>query len=75
MEVYRKARLACREGMSERAVARHFRSSRESVREMLQFSVSPGYRRTAQVRRPKLDGFTEFIDQWLEEAWSSEEAG
>ena len=67
VELYRKVRLACREGMSERAAARHFGISRESVRKMLQFSVPPGYRRTAQVRRPKLDGFTELIDQWLEE--------
>jgi transposase len=27
--------------------------------------VPPGYRRTAPIRRPKLDGFTEIIDQWL----------
>ena len=67
MELYRKVRLACREGMSERAAARHFGVSRESVRKMLQFSVPPGYRRTTQVRRLKLDGFTELIDQWLEE--------
>ena len=67
VELYRKVRLACREGMSARAAARHFGISRESVRKMLQFSVPPGYRRTAQVRRPKLDGFTELIDQWLEE--------
>ena len=67
VERYRKVRLACREGMSERAAARHFGISRESVRKMLQFSVPPGYRRTAQVRRPKLDGFTELIGQWLEE--------
>ena len=26
---------------------------------------SPGYRRTVPVRRPKLDGFTGFIDEWL----------
>jgi hypothetical protein len=32
---------------------------------MLSFSVPPGYRRTAPIRRPKLDGFTEIIDQWL----------
>ena len=30
-------------------------------------SVPPGYRRTAPVRRPKLDGFTEIIDQWLKD--------
>ena len=34
---------------------------------MLRFSVPPGYRRTAPVRRPKLDGFSEIIDQWLKE--------
>ena len=26
----------------------------------------PGYRRTAPVKRPKLDGFTEIIDSWLD---------
>jgi hypothetical protein len=32
---------------------------------MLSFSVPPGYRRTTPIKRPKLDGFTEIIDQWL----------
>ena len=67
VELYRKVRLACREGMSERAAAKHFGVSRESVRKMLRFSVPPGYRRTAAVRRPKLEGFTALIEQWLEE--------
>ena len=67
MELYRKVRLACRDGMSERAAARHFGVSRQSVRKMLQFSVPPGYRRTAPVRRPKLDEFTALIEQWLED--------
>ena len=35
MELYRKVRLACRDGMSERGAARHFGISRESVRKML----------------------------------------
>jgi transposase len=34
---------------------------------MLSFSVPPGYRRKAPVKRPKLDGFTEIIDAWLAE--------
>jgi transposase len=51
--------------MSQREAARHFGISRDSVRKMLSFSVPPGYRRSAPVRRPKLDGFTEIIDQWL----------
>jgi transposase len=64
--MYRKVRLACSEGMSQREAARHFNISRDSVRKMLAFSVPPGYRRTAPVKRPKLDGFTEIIDGWLE---------
>jgi hypothetical protein len=51
--------------MSERAAARHFGIARESVKKMLSFSVPPGYRRRAEIKRPKLDGFTEIIDRWL----------
>jgi transposase len=65
VDLYRKVRLACRDGVSERAAARQFGISRESVKKMLSFSVPPGYRRSAPVRRPKLDGFTEIIEQWL----------
>ena len=65
MELYRKVRLARRGGMSERAAAVHFGVSRASVKKIMGFSVPPGYRRTAQIKRPKLDGFTGFIDQWL----------
>jgi len=32
---------------------------------MLSFAVPPGYRRRAEIKRPKLDGFTEVIDQCL----------
>ena len=31
----------------------------------MMFSVPPFYRRTAQIKRPKLDGFTGLIDQRL----------
>src|SRR5258708_26961007 len=51
--------------MSAREAARHFGISRESVKKMLSFSVPAGYRRTAPIKRPKLDEFTEVIDQWL----------
>ena len=64
MELYRKVRLARREGMSERAAALHFGISRASVKKMMCFSVPPGYQRTAQIKRPKLDGFTGFVDPW-----------
>ncbi len=67
MDLYRKVRLACAEGMIQREAARHFGISRDSVRKILAFSVPPGYRRSAPIRRPKLDGFTGIIDQWLSE--------
>jgi hypothetical protein len=63
VELYRKVRLACRDGMSERAAARHFGIARETVKKMLSFSVPPGYRRQAEIKRPKLDGFTEIINR------------
>ena len=66
MDLYRKVRLACAEGMSQREAARQFNISRDSVRKMLAFSVPPGYRRKAAVKRPKLDAFTGVIDAWLE---------
>ena len=53
--------------MSERAAGRYFGISRESVKKMLSFSVPPGYRRKAEIKRPKLDGFAEIIDAWLGE--------
>jgi len=66
VDLYLKVRLACGEGMSQRQAARHFSISRDSAAKMLAFSVPPGYRRTAPVKRPKLDGFTEIIDAWLD---------
>jgi transposase len=67
VDLYRKVRLACAEGMSAREAARHFGISRDSVTKILSFSVPLGYRRKAPVKRPKLDGFTEIIDAWLAE--------
>jgi len=67
VELYRKVRLARRGGMSERGAARYFGISRDSVKKIMSFSVPPGYRRTAPIKRPKLDGFTRIIEQWLRE--------
>jgi len=52
--------------MSQREASRHFGISRDTVRKMMAYSVPPGYRRQAPVRRPKLDAFIAIIDQWLE---------
>src|SRR6056297_1397651 len=53
-------------GMSQREAAQYFNISRDSVAKMMAFSVPPGYRRTAPVKRPKLDAFTGIIDGWLD---------
>ena len=62
MDMYRKVRLACAEGMSQRQAAQHVTISRDSVSKTLAFSEPPGDLRTAPVKRPKLDRFTEIID-------------
>ncbi len=68
MEIYRRVRIAhFKEGKSLRQIARDFGISRDSVSKMLAYASPPGYRRTAPIRRPKLDGFTDHIDGWLEE--------
>ena len=66
VELYLRVRQACAEGMSQREAARLFNVSRDTVRKMMSFSVPPGYRRRAEVRRPKLDPFLPIIEGWLE---------
>jgi len=60
-------RLAChQQGLSSREAARQFGISRESVSKMLKFSEPPGYRRLSAPKRPKLEGFTDIIDGYIE---------
>lgn len=67
MGLYRRVRLAChKQGLSSREAARQFGVSRETVAKMLEFSEPPGYRRTVTAKRPKLDGFTDIIDEYIE---------
>ncbi|MGR3507946.1 MAG: IS21 family transposase [Sulfitobacter sp.] len=68
VDLYLKVRQAhFQDGLSGRQIARDFGVSRDSVAKMLAYSEPPGYRRTAPIRRPKLDAFTGQIDQWLAE--------
>lgn len=68
MDLYRRVRLACHhDGLSVRAASLQFGISRETVSKMLQFSEPPGYRRKAESKRPKLDGFTDIIDGYIED--------
>jgi transposase len=68
VELYARVRRAVLvEGGSERAVAREFGISRETVRKMLRYAVPPGYQRQQPVKRPKLGPWLGMIDAILEE--------
>jgi transposase len=68
VEIYGRVRRAVRvEGRSQRAVAREFGLSRETVRKMLQYAVPPGYQRQQPIRRPKLGPWIGVIDAILED--------
>jgi hypothetical protein len=68
VEIYARVRRAVLvEGKSRRAVARDFGLARKTVSEMLEYSLPPGYRRQAAVRRPKLGPWQGVIDAILAE--------
>ena len=68
MEIYGRVRRAVRvEGRSQRAVAKDFGLSRETVRKMLQYAVPPGYQRQQPIKRPKLGPWVGVIDAILED--------
>jgi transposase len=68
VDIYGRVRRAVRvDGRSQRAVAREFGLSRETVRKMLAFAVPPGYRRQQPVRRPKLGPWIGVIDAILDD--------
>ena len=66
MELYGRVRRAVRvEGRSQRAVAREYGLSRDTVRKMLQYAVPPGYQRQQPIKRPKLGPWLGVIDAIL----------
>jgi len=68
VDLYLKVRHAhFEDGLSGRQIARDFGISRDSVSKMLAYSEPPGYRRTAPIKRPKLDPYSAQIDLWLAE--------
>lgn len=68
VEIYGRVRRAVRvEGKSQRAVAREFGLSRETVRKMLRYAVPPGYQRQQPVKKPKLGPWLGVIDAILED--------
>src|SRR6516225_6216770 len=68
VEIYARVRRAVLvEGKSRRAVARDFGLARKTVSKMLEYSLPPGYRRQAPIRRPKLGPWQGVIDAILSE--------
>ena len=66
MEIYGRVRRAVRvDGKSQRAAAREFGLSRDTVRKMLQYAVPPGYQRQQPIKRPKLGPWLGVIDAIL----------
>jgi transposase len=66
VEIYGRVRRAVRvEDRSQRAVAREFGQSRETVRKMLEYAVPPGYQRQQPIKRPKLGPWLGVIDAIL----------
>jgi transposase len=68
VDLYARVRRAVYvEGMSQRGAARYFGIDPRTVAKMMRYSVPPGYRRSRPPARPKLDPFTEIIDQILDD--------
>lgn len=68
VELYSRVRLACHvNGMSQREAARHFGIDRKTVAKILKHTLPPGYQRSKQPVRPKLDAFLPIIDQIIAE--------
>jgi transposase len=66
VDIYSRVRRAClKDGMSVRAVARHFNKDRRTIAKMLRHELPPGYRRSEPARRPTLDGNVGAIDEIL----------
>ena len=65
VDLYAKIRLAHRDGLGIRALARKFRCSRQVVRKALTNAEPPGYQQAQARPAPKLDPFKPIIDQIL----------
>lgn len=67
VEDYRKIRIAHRDGLSIRAIARTLRHSRRKVRQAIAEAEPKHYTRAKPVTRPKLGAFLEIILQILQD--------
>jgi len=68
VDLYGRVRLAV---LSQREASRRFGIDRGTVAKMVSHSAPPGYRRSVEPRRPKLDRHSGFIDQILSDDLSA----
>ena len=66
VEEYARIRLAHRDGMSIRAIAKRFHHSRRKIREVLKNPEPRGYTRQQPAAAPKLGPFFGRIDEILQ---------
>ena len=67
VEIYAHIRrFVAVDGHSQREAAEQFGVSRDTVAKMMRHALPPGYRRSKPSAKPKLDGFTAWIDATLE---------
>lgn len=65
--MYAEVRRKCLvEGMSIRQASRIYGIDKRTVKKMLDNAIYKGYSRTSEVRRPRLEGFEQFIDEIIE---------
>jgi hypothetical protein len=68
LEVYARFRRAVQvDGISKRQAPREFGLSRKMIRNMLEYTATPGYQRKKPVARPKLGPWLGVVDQFLED--------
>ena len=68
VDIYLRVRRAVMvDGMSMREAARVFGLHRDTVRQVLAYSVPPGYRRKSPPKRPKLEPYAGVIDRILDD--------
>ncbi len=66
LELYGRVRRAVLAGRSQRSVAREFGLGRVTVRQMLGYSILPGYRQDEAANRPNLELWVGVIDAIVE---------
>ena len=72
VDLYGRVRLAVLgQGLSQREASRRFGIDRGTVAKMVSHSAPPGYQRSVEPRRPKLDRHSGFIDQILSDDLSA----